>query len=154
MGELIRIENAGDLVPIENGVREDSIRGITQAHYFNPQKLVIMGRRHPYNLNLLVVLEGNNSACVADALNEERQSALDLYMWVAESEVDFPPFNFGVGFRESGSMDVGCISKLYCQVKSRLDDEEMMVDSVRQLRRQYEFLRSADTLRRFAGVVT
>ncbi|NPE26756.1 hypothetical protein HNV12_02000 [Methanococcoides sp. SA1] len=149
MGKLVKLENVGSIVPIENGLREDSIKEIVRIHFSEPKKIVVPIRVHPYNSNLLVLLGGHNTSCVADVLNREKSGAFELYGWVVDSKKDFIPLDFGEGFRESSSMDVSNIG-LYDTIPSRLD--VMRVDSVSQLRMQYVFLRSGDALRKFVGV--
>ncbi len=145
MGKKVKL-CAGSLVPIENGLREDSIRAITEEHFVKPKKVVVPVRVHPYNPNLFVLLDGHNTSCVADVLNEEKAGSFELYGWVAESGKDLIPEMSGE-YREVGSIDNMNLGLHYGIIPSRLD--VMRVDNISQLRSQYDFLKSGDALRKF-----
>jgi len=154
MGKKIKLYTGsiGSIIPIEAGLREDDIKKIVRAHFASPKKVVVPVRVHPYNSKLLVLLDGHNTTCVADVLNEENPGAFELYGWVAESKSDFIP-RFSADYLITDGMGDVCIENHYglkCVHSGRFRlDVEGVPDSISELRARYDFLNSADALRKF-----
>lgn len=147
VGKVVRIDTK-KVAPSQSGLEEGNIARVVRSYSKNPKEIILPVVHHPLQKGRLVLLDGHNTTCFADVVNDFFPNKIVLFGWIPDHNRDFIAGAPGCFYLDDISIKNNNILYGY-NVTERISFPEVP-DNIAGIRKKHSYLSDYDSLMRYS----